>query len=623
MCGIAGYFGQGDEEVLHRMIKSIEYRGPDDSGIFCYENIGLAQARLAILDLSPEGHQPMSDENQNIWLVFNGEIYNFPELKNELEADGQKFKSASDTEVIIYLYKKYGLECFQKMNGMFALAIFDKKNNKFILARDRFGKKPLYYSIINNTLIFASELKALQNHPLSKKEIDLESLNQYLQFEYVPTPRTILKNVYKLEPATYLVFDGKNILKNYFWQPNFSKEIISEKEALEKFSGKLETAVKKRLISDVPLGILLSGGLDSSAIAYYAQKNSPKKILTFSIGFNEKSFDESSYARLVAKHLETDHHEKIFTGQDCLSIIPEIFSRLDEPLADASIIPSFLLSKFAREKITVALGGDGGDELLCGYDTFLAEYFSPIYEKSPNLLKKILKNFRKFLPTSFANISHDFKIKKFLDGYDGQSDYRHLRWLGAFSRDERSQLFRPEIWQKLEKLNEFASVEYYLSKIKYNDKWDKLIHLYLRSYLMDDILVKMDRASMYNSLEVRSPFLDFELADFVNSLSNNFKIRKAQTKYLLRKCLVGKIPEKIIKRRKKGFGIPLALWLQNELRPLLEQKFAREKIIAEGFFNPDYIEKLLADHFAQRADNRKQIWTLLVFESWLENFYKQ
>lgn len=621
MCGIVGYFGQGDEKTLAEMIKSIKYRGPDDSGIFCLENLGLAHARLSIIDLSPEGHQPMSDSENIIHLVFNGEIYNFQDLRNELINDGIKFRGHSDTEVIIYLYKKYGIDFLKKINGMFAIALFDQANKKLFLARDRFGKKPLYWTLINDTLIFASELKALTKHPLYKKEIDLESLNQYLQFEYIPTPRTMFQDTYKLEPGTYLSFDGKDFEKKEFWSLDFSKEKISGKDTLKAFSEKLEESVKKRMISDVPLGIFLSGGLDSSAIAYFAQKNSREKILTFSIGFEEKSFDESSYARLVANHLGTDHHEKIITGADCLAAIPEIFAKLDEPLADASIIPSYLLCKYAREKITVALGGDGGDELLCGYDTFLAEYFSPLYDRSPKFLKSFLKNLAPKLPTSFKNISHDFKIKKFLSGYDGPVAYRHFRWLGSFDTTERQKLFRAEVWGKLRDKNEFAQIDKYLENIKNGNKWDKLIYLYLRTYLLDDILVKMDRASMYNSLEVRSPFLDYELAGFVNSLHSNLKIHFANTKYLLRKCLKGKVPDQILQRRKKGFGIPLAAWLKNDLKPLLLEKLNREKIISEGFFNPDYIEKLLNDHFTQKADNRKLLWTLLVFEIWLENYY--
>jgi len=622
MCGIAGYFGQGNYQILTEMTKSIKYRGPDDAGIFCYQNIGLGHARLAILDLTKEGHQPMSDSKEKIWLVFNGEIYNFPELKLELENDGIKFKSSSDTEVIIYLYKKYGKEFLKKINGMFALAIYDKAKNKLILARDRMGKKPLYWGVFNNTLIFGSELKVLLVHPEHKKELDLESLNKYLQFEYVPTPFTILKNTFKLEPGYWLEFDGKNIIKEKYWDIEFNKIIISEKEAISKLDNELNSAVKKRLISDVPLGVFLSGGIDSSAICYYAQKNSSTKINTFSIGFEEKSFDESKYARRVSTYLGTNHHEHIFKADECLKYIPEIFSQLDEPMADASILPTYLLSKFAREKITVALGGDGSDELFCGYDTFVAEYYSGIYEKFPSFLKIFITGLSQHLPTSFKNISFDFKIKRFFSGFSGDEKYRHYRWLGAFNQEDRQNLFKENVWQNLKTTNEFETVDRYLSETKTKDKLDKLILLYLRTYLMDDILVKVDRASMLNSLEVRTPFLDYECVDFANSLPNNFKLKHGQGKYILKKLLKNKLPKEILERRKKGFGIPLATWLANDLKSLLLEKFEKNKIEAEGLFNHKYIENLLDNHFNRKQDNRKQIWTLLVFELWYENFLK-
>lgn len=622
MCGIAGYFGKGDEKILAQMIKTISYRGPDDFGIFSFQNVGLAHARLAIIDLSSDGHQPMSEKQEKIWLVFNGEIYNFQELREELVSQGIEFKSQTDTEVIIHLYDKYGLDFLNKLNGMFALAIFDKAKNQLCLARDRFGEKPLYYRLLNGTLLFGSELKALQKHPDFKSELDLESLNQYLQFEYVPTPRTIFKNTSKLEPGSYLVYNGQEMKKGYFWNLDFKKKKISKTKAENEFEEKLERAVKTRMVSDVPLGIFLSGGIDSSAIAYFAQKNSNEKVHTFSIGFEEKSFDESSYARLVSNFLGTIHHEHIIRTKDCLNVIPEIYSKLDEPMADPSILPSFLLSKFAKEKITVALGGDGGDELLCGYDTFVAEYYSPLFNILPASLKTLFSKASSLLPTSFTNISLDFKIKKFFSGFSAPDEHRHFYWLGSFNKKEREKLFKKEHWEKLKEKNEFKIVDSYSKLYSLKNKWDKLIALYLRSYLMDDILVKMDRASMFNSLEVRTPFLDFELVEFLNSLPAKFKIKRGKTKIILKNILKNKIPKEILKRRKKGFGIPLANWLENDLKAFALEKLSRKKIEAEGIFDYNYIENILNSHFNHKKDYRKQIWTLLVFEMWYENFLK-
>ncbi len=621
MCGIAGYFGSGNQNILNQMIDSIKYRGPNNTGTFCNHKIGLAHARLSIIDTSAKGNQPMSDQTKKVWITFNGEIYNFSELKQELQQDGIKFQSNSDTEVLIYLYKKYNVNFLQKINGMFALCIYDAKKEEIILARDRFGKKPLYWGIFKNTFIFGSELKALTAHPDFVKKIDINSLNKYLQFEYIPTPHTIIEKTFKLEPGTYLKFDGQNIEKKKYWDIKFDKnQDITEKNALELLDQKLKKAVSQRLVSDVPLGVFLSGGLDSSAICYYAQKFSSQKINTFSIGFEEKSFDESNYARQVATHLQTNHHEKIFSIKECLDIIPEIFSKLDEPMADSSILPSYLLSKFARENIIVSLSGDGGDELFCGYDTFKAEKYINLYKKLPKIIQTSLKKSAPKLPTSFANISLDFKIKKFLSGANTTRKNRHPIWLGSFSHEERKNLFQKNVWDQIKNSNEFEDINNYWKQT--NNHWDKLILLYLRTYLMDDILVKADRASMFNSLELRSPFLDFELANFVNSLPQKFKYRGKHTKYILKKLLEKKLPQEIIYRKKKGFGIPIAEWLCTELKPLTLEMLDKKRIEEQGLFNYSYIKQLLDDHFAHRKDNRKLIWTLIVFQLWYNEWIK-
>ena len=618
MCGIAGYFGKGNKDVLEKMTRTLHHRGPDEEGFYVAENLGLGHRRLSIIDLK-SGHQPMQE--QGITLVFNGEIYNFKILREKLEAKGRQFKTNSDTEVIIKSYLEYGNACFEDFNGMFACAIWDEHKKQLILARDRIGKKPLYWGIFNNTLIFGSELKVLLSHPVCKKELDLSALNKYLTYEYVPTPHSIFKNIFKLEPASYLVYDGQEVKKNKFWEIEFKKENLSIEQATAKLDGKLNQATKSRLISDVPLGVFLSGGIDSSTVAYYAQKNSLQKIQTFSIGFTESSFDESNYARQVAEFLKTDHHEQILSAKDSLNLIPEIGGFLDEPLADASIVPTFLLSKFTREHVTVALGGDGGDELFCGYDTFKAEQLAKIYEKVPLIIrKKIIEKIALNLPTSFNNISFDFKAKKFIDGFYGEKKYQHQRWLGAFSKLQKQQLFKPEIWQELSKENEFNDIDNYLKNIPQNNYYNQLIYLYLRTYLMDDILVKVDRVSMLNSLEVRAPLLDYEVVNFINSLPVEMKIKNFKTKYIFKKLMEDKLPREIVNRKEKGFGMPLADWLTNELKPLALELLSEENINKQGLFNYEYIKNLLNEHFSRRADNRKLIWTLMVFMMWEEKW---
>jgi len=613
MCGITGFIGKGNEDTLQKMTAAVKHRGPDDTGIFFDEQkgIGLGHARLSILDVSAAGHQPMWSSDKQIAIVFNGEIYNFQELKTELKAHhGCRFESTSDTEVIIYAYKVFGEKCFEKMEGMFAIAIYDFPKNRLILARDRAGKKPLYWTLTNGTFIFGSELKSLVLHPAFKKELDLESVNKYLQFDYVPTPHTIWKNVHKLEPASYMVFEAGKIRKAEYWLPKFEETKLSFAEAKKRLGAMIAESVSNRLVADVPVGVFLSGGLDSSTIAYYAKQQSKSKVKTFSIGFQEKSFDESNYAREVATFLGTEHYEKIFTSADCISVIPEVLNALDEPMADASIIPTYLLSQFAREYVTVALGGDGGDELFAGYPTFQAEKLLTIYKKVPAMLRsRVIEPLIRALPSSANNFSLDFKLKKFLEGVNASNSHRHQVWLGSFNREERSQLFKPEVWNRLENNNEFEDTEV-----------GPLLYQYERTYLMDEVLVKVDRATMLASLEARSPFLDYRIADFAHSLPYDFKIKGFKTKYILKKLMEGKLPREIIWRKKKGFGMPVGYWLRGPLKELMENVLSKENVKKMGLFNYDYIAKLKSDHYSERKDNRKLLWNLLVFGIWWNKF---
>jgi asparagine synthase (glutamine-hydrolysing) len=622
MCGIGGYFGEGNNEILDRMIDSVTYRGPDDRGTIVSGKVGLGQRRLSIIDLSSGGHQPISNEEGDIHIVFNGEIYNFKSLKSELKKQ-HTFKGSSDTEVILHLYEEIGEEVFEKLSGMFAIAIFDERNNKLILSRDRMGKKPLYWYMKNGNFLFGSELKVLMQHPKFEKVIDTISLNKYFTYEFVPTPGTIFKDAYKLEPGSYLVWDGNNINKKIFWEPKFSPKEASFEESILELDAKLSSAVESRLVSDVPVGIFLSGGIDSSAVAYYAKKASKTNIKTFSIGFKEKSFDESQYAREVADYLKTDHYEKILSIDECVNILNEIGEVLDEPMADPSIIPTYLLSKFTREKVTVALGGDGGDELFCGYDTFFAHKFSGVYELAPESVReKVIKPLVNIIPTSFSNMSLDFKLKKFVNDFSGNKHYRNQRWLSPFSHEERSKLFNSVVWKKLSEENEFSDIDRYLSNNDSNDFFDELTLLHQRLYMMDGVLVKVDRASMMNSLEVRAPFLDKEVVDLANHMPTDFKLKGFERKYVLKELMKDKLPKEIVYRKKKGFGMPIGEWLQGELKPLLEDVLSEENIKKMNIFNYDYIRYLLDNHYSGKQDNRKQIWSVLIFALWWRKWLK-
>lgn len=607
MCGIAGYKGRGDSGVLEKMTNSMTHRGPDDLGFFVQGDVGFGHRRLSIIDLSPTGHQPMVSPDGNIAIVFNGEIYNFQTLRRELEHKGYAFKSGSDTEVIICAYAEYGTACFEKLNGMFAIGLYDKTRNRLVLVRDRLGKKPLYWTAISDTAIgdiflFGSELKALMAHPAFKKEIDLASLQKYLAYDYIPTPHTIFKNTYKLEAGYFLVYENGSVTKQAFWDIHFGDRRGSKKEILAEMDKRLERAVVSRLVSDVPLGIFLSGGLDSSTIAYYAQKNSSRSIQTFSIGFEEKSFDESPQARLVSNFLGTDHHHQVFTAKDALELIPRVADFLDEPMADYSIIPTYLLSKFTRQHVTVALGGDGGDELFFGYPTFAAERLFPLLKAGAPALKLL----EKIIPVSHAHFNARFKLHQLLQGINVPEKYRHHVWMGTFLEESRI----------------FDDIDRYLEHVKNEPRWNKLVYVYLRTYLMDQVLVKVDRASMAASLEVRAPFLDYEFVDFVNSIHYSRKIHGLTAKYLLKELMRSKLPPEIVYRKKQGFGVPLSAWFAGELKPFVLETLAPEKIRAHGLFNADMAKNIISEHMNKKADHRKKLWSLIVFQLWYEKWMK-
>lgn len=605
MCGISGLINLDGRDVEPRILKRINdaiiHRGPDDEGFFIHKNVGLGARRLSIIDLST-GHQPIGNEDNSIWITFNGEIYNFPELRSLLFERGHRFKSKTDTESIVHLYEEYGINFLNKLNGMFAFVIYDIKKQKVICARDRFGEKPFYYGVFDNTFIFGSELKAILKHPSAKRRIDESAFNDYLSFEYVPSPKSIFKNIYKLPPASYLILDLKtakiNVLK--YWEIQFiNLDYRSFEEYLFELDRRIYEAVKSRMIADVPLGVFLSGGIDSSTITYYMTRISPGKVKSFSIGFNDASFDESKYARLAAKYLGTDHREKILDSQKALDLIPSLPLILDEPMADASILPTFLLSDFTKKYVKVSLGGDGGDEIFMGYPTYQAHGAAKYYMMIPSVLREnVLKKIVRRLPVSFNNFSFDFKIKSFVEKFDNDPVVRNRRWLGSFYNKN----------VRYPKEDKRLSLE------------ENIIKDYLTGYLPEDILVKTDRASMFASLEPRAPFLDHTLVNFINSIPAEHKMRGFKTKYILKKLMEKRLPKEIVYRGKKGFGIPLSKWLLTDLKPLVRQYLGETRIKNEGIFNDLDIKKMISEHYSMKRDFRKEIWTLLVFQMWREKW---
>jgi asparagine synthase (glutamine-hydrolysing) len=609
-----------ETETLVAMTRALRHRGPDDEAFLvrAYEDgvaVGLGFRRLSIVDLE-SGNQPIGNESGAVQVVFNGEIYNFPALRAELEARGHRFATHADTEVIPHLYEEVGHRCVERLNGMFGLALWDEARRELLLARDRFGKKPLYYAQIGRSLIFGSELKSLLEHPRCPTGLDLESLSRYLALEYVPTPHAIFSGVRKLPGGHVLRWrDGRVSVERYWTLPSEPDDRagidIADDEYAEEFHTLLREAVRRRLMSDVPLGAFLSGGIDSSSVvAMMVEQMASQDVKTFSIGFGESSFDESKHARRVAEHFGTDHHEEIFTARTMTEVVPSVVDFLDEPFADASILPTYVLSRFTRESVTVALGGDGSDELLAGYPTFQAERVARLYAVPKLLHERVVVPLVDHLPVSTDDFSLDFKLKRFLRGAGAPADVRHATWLGAFTPEEQIALLDRQPADPLaEQRQAFAGASG-------RGRLERLIYLYATTYLQDDILVKVDRASMACGLEVRAPFLDVELVEFLGRVPARLKLRRFDTKHLLKRAMAGSLPPGIAGRAKKGFGVPIAAWFKSELREALREELASSRLVAQGIFDPASVDRLVTEHLSGRRDHRKQLWTLFVFQLW-------
>jgi len=609
------------------MCQLIAHRGPDDQGIWLQGGVGLGVRRLSIIDVAG-GHQPIHNQDETKWIVFNGEVYNFPQLRERLTARGHRFYTRTDTEVVVHAYDEWGERCVEELNGMFGFAIWDTRRQTMFLARDRLGIKPLYYSITPEGLAFASELKAILTMPGVRREVDLAALDDYLALEYVPSPRSIIRGIQKLPPGHTLSWrmdSGEGQLRQYWDVDLGASEREPDTRSLEQHAEELRAvlleSVRKELISDVPLGVFLSGGIDSSAVAAMMTRLTPGHVNSFSIGFSDPSFDESAHARRVAAHLGTNHRELILEPGMLTDLVPSVTEKLDEPLADASIIPTYLLSRFARQHVTVALGGDGGDELFGGYPTLLAHRLVRYYERLPAVLRdRVVSPLVERLPVSMANISLDFKVKRFVDGAGYPIGERHVRWLGSFSSQERAELLDPEVRATLEAADRYDLVAEHLARHRLRDPLNQVLYLDMKMYLENDILAKVDRASMMASLEARVPLLNVDLVEHMARVPISLKLRGQRSKYILKHALRGVLPDATLARGKKGFGIPVARWIRGPLKELVTTTLAPDKLRREGFFQPAYVQRLLDDHLGGRRDNRKQLWTLFMFERWYERY---
>lgn len=638
MCGITGwvYLEKSNsnvhtEGVLHSMCETILHRGPDSEGIWTDDRVALGMRRLSIIDLKT-GDQPVFSEDKSIVAMQNGELYNYREVREELERKGHKFVTRTDTEIIPFLYQEYGEDFVDHLNGMFAIALWDTRKKKLILARDRFGEKPLYYGVFDGKLIYASEVKAILAHPSVKRELDLDALRHYLSYDYVPAPRSIYKGISKLPAAHVLVVENGVVRTRRYWEMSWSPERDfnaetqrrggSLGEKADELRNLLSDAVRMRLVSDVPLGILLSGGIDSSTVAAFAVEHSQTRVKTFSIGFEEDSFDESKYARKVAKHLDTEHYEDKLSATTAGDLIGDIGKWLDEPMSDGSLIPTFLLAQFVRKHVTVALGGDGGDELFAGYPMYHAHKIAAKYRQIPAFLRNgLIAPIVNVLPVSTKNMSFDYKAKRFVRAANLDAVERHHSWFGSFSRDEQLRLLTNDVLSASDG-DIYRGPREMLAECDAATEIERMQFLDIKHYLAEDILTKVDRAAMAVSLETRAPFLDPRVGQFAASIPLGYKLRGSHGKYILKKSLEGMLPQEILHRKKKGFGIPIAEWLKGRLNPLMHDLLAPERLKDQGLFDPAYVQTLVAEHENGTASHHKQLWTLLVFQLWYDNFAK-
>ena len=603
------------------MCDRMHHRGPDSEGYLVDDGVALGMRRLAIIDLLT-GDQPAFNEDHSVAVVLNGEIYNYREVRAGLEQRGHSFRSESDTEVLPHLYEEYGRDMVQHLNGMFAFALWDEKRRRLLIARDRFGEKPLYWGVFDRRLLFASEPKVLLAHPAVRPDLNLNALRQYLSFDYIPAPLSIYEGISKLPAAHTLTLEDGEIKVERYWRLSYEtrEPAPSVNEAAEQLRDLMAESVKLRLVSDVPLGVLLSGGIDSSLVAALAVRASTETVKTFSIGFAEASFDESQYARAVAKFLGTDHHEERFSASLAANLVGEIGAWMDEPISDPSLVPTYLLSRFTRKHVTVALGGDGGDEIFAGYPMYFGHYMARAYLAVPRFLRRgIVEPVVDLLPVKTKNLSFDYRARRFITASHYDEVARHHVWFGSFTPDDTEELLTEDA-KRASEPDIYREARRVFAECDSGNIIERMQSLDTQFYLAEDILTKVDRASMAVSLEVRAPYLDPRVAEFAASLPPRYKLHGYTSKYILKKAAKGLVPPFVWRRGKKGFGVPFAKWLKSELRPLAHDLLSPERLRRTGLFNPDYVAKLQDEHERGIANHRKLLWTLLSFELWRESF---
>jgi asparagine synthase (glutamine-hydrolysing) len=631
MCGLAGIFapdglGSRHHDIVRQMVSTMAHRGPDGEGLVSRGTCSLGFRRLAIVDLEAEA-PPFSNEDESIWSICNGEIYNSPLLRRRLEERGHRLKTGVDTEVIPHLYEDLGEELIEELDGMFALAVWDARQEKLLLARDRTGEKPLFYWRDDRELVFASEIRALLAHPRVPRELDPVALRRYLLHGFFPAPLTPLADVHKLPAGSALLMSAERTVRRQYWDlAEFLRPgaVISGSPAdlAEELDERLATAVRERRRSDVPVGVFLSGGLDSSTIlAHYAEQEGPG-VPVFSLGHEDLDFDEARFAEETARHFEADFHQLILGEADLAEGLRKVGESFDEPLADASIIPTYLLARFARQKVKVILSGEGADELFGGYPTYFGSRIADGYGKIPAPLRRLsVATLRKLTPHSMGNVGLDYLLERFLSAADCDRIERHHRWFGCLSPERISEVLSDPVSELSLPDASLASARRQVTGKELRDPLSELLYSDFTMYLAENLLTKVDRCTMLVSLEARAPFLDHDLAQFVAALPSSLKVRRTKTKAILRQVAARRLPKSVLARRKRGFNIPLSRWLLHGLGEQLRERFSNERVTARGLLEPTAVQGLLSEHLTRTRDHRKPLFALLALDLWCDRTF--
>jgi asparagine synthase (glutamine-hydrolysing) len=619
MCGIAGFVESSfttspftldrSRALVHRMCDVIRHRGPDDEGVWVDAGVALGMRRLSIIDLST-GHQPIHNEDRSIWIVFNGEIYNFRELRLELESAGHRFYTSTDTEVIVHAYEQWGTGAIARLRGMFGLAIWDTRTRTLLVARDRIGIKPMHYATVNGRLYFGSELKSLLEAPDLPRDLDPDALNHYLSFLYTPRDGSIFKSVRKLPPGHLLTWtDGRLAIEQYWQMPVTESFAGSEQDAVQQLRAVLSDAVRSHMISDVPLGAFLSGGVDSSLVVGLMSEISAARVKTFSIGFDEPAFDELEHARRVADHFGTEHHEFV-VKPDGVSILDKLVSHFDEPFADSSAIPMWYVSEMARRQVTVVLSGDGGDELFGGYDRYLPHPRVAAFDRfSPRALRRVAA-------LAAAGMPHGARGKNFLRHVGRTEQGRYLDAIRFFGADEKPALLTPDLQHAIGGPDPETRMARHFERLAHLPWASQMMRFDAETYLPEDILTKVDRMSMAHSIEARVPLLDNEVIAFAATLPAAMKIKAGRRKHVLKEVAATLLPPSVLDRKKQGFGVPLGTWFRGNLRELFADTLLSTTTLQRGYFQPAFVNRLVAEHLSGARDHTLRLWQLVVFERW-------